>query len=86
MAGRRFVEGTRDNFTLNHALHLGDLFRPFIDQQDNKIGIRRIGGNALCNVLQHQRLARFRWRDDQTTLAFSNRCREIDNTCSDIFG
>ncbi len=44
-----------------------------------------IGGNRVCNVLQHHGFTRFRWGHQQTTLAFTNGCHQVDDTASVVF-
>ena len=80
MAHRRFVEGRRNDFALYRALHIGDFFRPLINQQDDEIAFGMIGGNRLGDVLEKNRLAGARRRNDQRALALANGCHNIDDT------
>ena len=45
-----------------------------------------IGSDALGNILQHHGFTGFRWRDNQTALSFSDRCRHIYYTSGQVFG
>src|SRR2546427_8926079 len=36
VALRRLIEGRADDFALDSALHVGDFFGPFVDQQNNQ--------------------------------------------------
>ena len=57
---RRLVEGRGYDFTPHRALHFRDFFRALVDEQDDEHDFRIIGRDRLRDVLQHQRLARFR--------------------------
>ena len=73
VAAGGFVEGRSDDFTLDHTLHLGDLFRTLVDQQHDQVTLGVIARDTLRNVLQHQRLTRFRRRYHQPALSLTDR-------------
>ena len=39
----RLVEGGRDDLALDRATHVGDLFRPLVDEQDDQLDIGMVG-------------------------------------------
>ena len=57
MAGRRLVEGGRDHLADHGALHVGDFFRPFVNQQNDQVNAGVIGRNRLGDILQNDGLA-----------------------------
>ena len=70
---RRLVEGRADDLALHRALHVGDLFRPLVDEQHDEHDVGVIRGDAVRDVLQHHRLAGARRRDDQAALPLADR-------------
>jgi hypothetical protein len=36
---RRLVEGRRNHFAADRPLHVGDFFRPLVDQQDDQVDL-----------------------------------------------
>ena len=73
VAGGRLVEGRRDDLALDRALHVGDFFRPLVDEQHDQVDLGVVGGDAVGDVLQQHRLAGARRRDDQAALALADR-------------
>lgn len=59
MVGGRAVEGGRDDLTLHGALHVGDLFRAFIDEHDHEVHLGIVHSDRIGDVLQRDRLASF---------------------------
>lgn len=45
-----------------------------------------VAGDVRRDVLQHDGLARFRRSNDQTTLAFTDRGAQVDDTTGQVFG
>ncbi len=79
VACRGFIKGRTNHFALNRALHIGHLFRPFIDQQNEQIDFRMVVGNRLGDILQQHGFTGPRRRYDQRTLAFTLRRNNIDD-------
>ena len=65
----RFVEGRADHFALHRALHVGDFFRPLVDQQNDQSDFRMIGRDGVGDGLQQHRLTGTRRSNDQAALA-----------------
>ena len=80
----RFIKGAGNDFTLYRACHLGDLLRPFVNQQDNQIAFRMVGSNRLRHILQQHGLAGLWRRYNQATLTFSQRCDQINDARGDV--
>ena len=77
MPGSRLVEGGRNNFAFDRALHVGDFFRALIDQEDHQNDFGMIRRNRVGDVLQQHGLAGARRRNDQTALAFAQRGQQV---------
>ena len=75
----RFVEGRRDHLAVHRTLHVGDFLRPLVDQQDDQVALRMIGGDGVGDVLQQHRLAGARRRHDQGPLALPDRRHDVDD-------
>ena len=86
VTGWRFIKGTGNHFAAHRALHVGYFLRTLVDQQHNQTTFRIVAGNGLRNVLQQERLTGFGWRYNQTTLAFTDGRRQIDDAGAEIFG
>jgi hypothetical protein len=76
---RRLVEGRGDDLALHRALHVGDFFRPLVDQQHDQIAFGMVGGDRLGDVLQQHGLAGARRRHDQRALALALRRDDVDD-------
>src|SRR4051794_19173254 len=76
---RRPVEGGGDDLTLHRALHVGDLLGPLVDEDDHEVAFRVVLGDAVRDVLQDRGFARLGRRDDQRTLAFTDRHDQVDD-------
>jgi len=46
-----FVVAGSDDFALDLAAHVGDLFGPFVDEQDHELDFGVVGGDAVGNLL-----------------------------------
>ena len=79
VAHRRLVEGRGNHFALHRALHVGDFFGTFVDQQHDQIALRMIVRDRVGDVLQEHGLAGARRRHDQGALAFADRRDDVDN-------
>ncbi len=86
MAGGRLVESRTDHFAAHGALHVGDFFRPLVDQQHDQVDVRIVGGDRLCDVLHQHGLAGLGRRDDQAALALAERRDDVDDACGDVLG
>ena len=51
MAFRMLIKGRRKHFGLCGALHIRHLFRTFVDQQNDQLGIRIVLRNAVGDFL-----------------------------------
>ncbi len=79
MAGRRLVESRRNHFALYGALHVGNFFRPLVDQKYDQINLRVIGGDRLGDIFQNNRLAGARRRGNQRALSHTLRRHDVDH-------
>jgi hypothetical protein len=79
VARRRLVERGADDLALHRALHVGDLFGPLVDQQDDEDDFGMVRRDAARDVLQHDRLAGPRRGDDEPALPLPDRHEEIDD-------
>ena len=85
MAGGGFVKSGGNNFTLNGAGHIGNLFRTLVNQQYHQITFRMIAGNGMCDILKHNGLTGAGRRHNQAALSFSLRRNQVYNTGRIIF-
>src|SRR5712691_2733087 len=79
VAGGGLVEGRAHDLALHRALHVGHLLGPLVDEQYDEDDVGMVGGDAVCDVLQHHRLARARGGDDQAALALPDWGEEVDD-------
>ena len=68
----------RDDFAFDRAPHVGHFFRPLADQADHQVHVGVVGGDAVGDRLEQQRLAGFRRRDDQTALSATDRRDQVE--------
>ena len=66
--------------TFNRLLKIRHLFRPLIDQQDDKMHVRACLLQRSRHFLQQCCFTCLRRRNDHTTLAFSHRADQIHDT------
>jgi hypothetical protein len=85
VALRRLVEGRRDHFAADRALHVGDFFRPLVDQQHDQVDLGVVMGDAVRDVLQEHRLAGARRRDDQAALSLADRHHHVEHARREVF-
>ena len=86
VALRRLVERRRDDLALDRALHVGDFFRPLVDEQDDQVDLGMVGGDAVGDVLQQHRLAGARRRDDQAALPLADRDHQVHDARRQVVG
>ena len=86
VALRRLVERRRHHFALHRALHVGDFFRPLVDQQHDQVHLGVIGGDRVGDRLQQHRLAGARRRDDQAALALAERRHQVHDAGRQVVG
>ena len=79
MPRRRLIKGRGNNLPLHRPLHVGHLFRPFIDQQHDQITFRVVLFDRVGDVLQQHRLTRPRRCHDQRPLPFADWRHQIDD-------
>ncbi len=80
------VEGGTDHIGIDAALHIGHFLRPLVYQEDDQLHLGVVGGDAVGDLLQQDRLAGLGRRDDHAALAFSDRYQEINNARGKNFG
>jgi hypothetical protein len=59
------VEGRADDLRLGGALHFRHFLGPLVDQQHDDLGVLVVGRDRVGHLLQQDRLAGARRRDDQ---------------------
>ena len=84
VARRRLVEGRGDDLALHRALHVGDFFRPLVDQQHDQVALGMVGRDRVGDVLQEHGLAGARRRDDQAALALADRRDDVDDARREV--
>ena len=84
MARCRLVEGRAHHLALDRARHVGDLFRPLVDQQHDQVHLGMVGDDAVRDVLHQHRLAGARLGDDQRALALAERGHDVDHPTADV--
>ena len=86
MAGGGLIKGAGNHFATHRTLHFGHFLWALIDQQDDQIALRMIGGNTLRDVLQHHGLACLGRRDDESALALADGRDQINDPGGNILG
>ena len=71
------IEAAGQDLALDGPPHVGHFFRPLVDQQHDQLHVRIVRGNAVADVLQHDRLAAAGRSDDQGPLASAQRREQI---------
>jgi len=71
------VEGRGDYLALYRALHVGHLFRAFVDKQDDQVYLRMVGGNGVRYFLEQYGFTGAGRRDDQGALSFADRGHQV---------
>ena len=61
----------------HRSLHVGDFLGPLVDEQHDEVDFRVVLGHRLRDVLQQDRLAGARRRDDQAALALADRREQV---------
>ena len=84
VALRRLVEGRRDHLAVDRPLHVGDFFRPLVDQQHDQIHLGVIRRHRLRDALQQHRLAGARRRDDQAALPLADRRHQVHDAAGQV--
>ena len=70
----------------NGAPDLGDLFRAFIDKQDNELHLRVILHDSIGDMLKQRRLARAGRGDNKSSLPLADGCHEIHHAGGEALG
>ena len=73
------VERRGNDLAVDRALHVGHLFRPLVDQQDDQNHFGIVVGDRASDVLQEHGLAGARRRNDQCPLALAERSDDVDH-------
>ena len=71
----RAVEGRGDDLALHRPLHVGDLFRTLVDQDDHQVALGVVVRDRVGDRLHDHGLAGLRRGDDQAALALADRAR-----------
>ena len=80
----RFVERRRNHFAVDRTLHVGDLFWPLVDQQDDQVDLGMVPDDRLRDTLQQHRLTGAGGRDDQTALTLTDRRHQVHDPAGQI--
>ena len=89
MAAGVFIERRTDHLARRPPhlpLHVGDLFRPLVDEQHEDVGLGVVGQHRLGHLLQQDRLAGPRRAHDQAALAEADRHDQVDHPHRDLLG
>ena len=73
-----FIEGTRDDFALDRAAHVGDFFGALANQQHHQMNVGMVDGDTIGDGFEQQSFAGLGGRYNQTTLATTHGCHQID--------
>src|SRR6266571_905483 len=84
MVVARPVEGRVDHLRLGRALHVGDLFRPLVDEQDDEDHLWVVGADRVGDLLHEGRLAGLWRRHDQATLPLADRGHDVHDPRGDL--
>src|SRR6266568_5145508 len=84
MVVARPVEGRVDHLRLGRALHVGDLFRPLVDEQDDEDHLWVVGADRVGDLLHEGRLASLWRRHDQATLPLADRGHDVHDPRGDL--
>ncbi len=76
----RLVEGRRHDLAEAAHLHVGDLFGPLVDEQDDESALGMVGDDSLGHRLQDRGLTRLRGSHDHRTLPFAERTEQVDHS------
>ncbi len=79
-----FIEGGTDHFAFHRALHVGDFFGAFVDQQHDQRDFGMIGGDGIRDGLQQHGFAGARRGDDETALALADGREQIHHAAGVI--
>ena len=86
VTGGRLIEGRAHDLAFHRARHVGHFLGPLVDQQDEEVDLRVVGGDRVGDILQHHRLAGPGRSDDQGALALAQRRDQIDHPGRQILG
>ena len=78
MPFRRLVECGCDDFGFHASAHVGDLFRTFVDQQDDLIDFRMVVGDRIGDGLEEHGLTRLWLGHDKAALTLPDWSEHID--------
>ena len=85
-SSRRAIERRVDHLALHRPLHIGHLFGSFVHEDDHQVTLRVVGRDRVGDLLEHGRLARLGWRNDQTALTLADGGNQIDDARKDVVG
>jgi hypothetical protein len=80
----RAVEGRVNDLAVDRTLHVGDLFRPLVDQEDDEVDLRIVRADRVGDLLHHGRLPSLRRADDHAALSLPDRCDQVDDARRDL--
>src|SRR5436190_3450563 len=88
VARGRFVEAARDDFgfALQVALEVGDLFGALVDEQHDEVDLGMVFEDGVGDLLEEDRLAGARRRDDEGALALAERGDHVHDAHREIVG
>src|SRR5690606_25313236 len=80
------VEGGGQYLAPDRPLHLRHFFGPLVDEQHEEPGVGVVGGDAVGDLLQQDRLARLGGRHHQGPLAFADGSEQVHYAGGDVVG
>ena len=76
----RLIKCRSNHFCSYTSFHIGYLFRSFIHQHNHQVTFRMIFSNGIGHCFQQHRLTCFWLRHDQSTLSFTDWCKQIHDS------
>ena len=80
----RLIKSGGYNFGLYAALHVGNLFGSFINEEDDHVYLRMVVGNSIGNVFEQHGFTGLGLCHDQAALSFPDGRKHVNYTAGEI--
>ncbi len=80
----RLVEGRGDDLAPHGAAHVGHFLGTLADEEDDQVDVVVVGGDAVRDVLQEERLPGLRRRHDEPPLAPADGRDKVDHALREV--